>query len=112
MMFSGSSERLRKRRSFWRRNSPRCSYLWEQVIEEDLRGEDGRRATEIMRGINRRTPRHADQKPKGKGETVEEIAALLKRVHRARNRLSHLFYQATQLAQKLGRGPCADDAGP
>jgi hypothetical protein len=78
--------------------------LWDQVIEEDLVGEDGKRATEIMRGINRQTLGSLIRNAKGKSQQVEEIAALLERALRERNRLSHSFYRRHNFRMNSGDG--------
>lgn len=78
--------------------------LWEQVIEEDLVGEDGKRATDIMRGINLQTLGTLIRNAKGKSKPVEEIAALLERALRERNRLSHSFYRRHNFRRNSGEG--------
>ena len=78
--------------------------LWEQVIAEDLLGEDGKRATEIMRGINRQTLGTLIKNAKAKSKPVEGIAALLERALGERNRLSHSFYQRHNFRRNSGEG--------
>ena len=78
--------------------------LWEQAIEEDLLGEEGKRATEIMRGIDRQTLGTLIKNAKDKSQPVEEIAALLERALRARNRLSHSFYRRHNFRRNSGEG--------
>jgi hypothetical protein len=78
--------------------------VWEQAIEEDLLGEDGKRATDIMRGINRQTLGTLIRNAKNKSQPVEEIAALLERALRERNRLSHSFYRRHNPRRNSGEG--------
>jgi hypothetical protein len=78
--------------------------LWEQVIAEDLLGGDGERATEIMRAINRQTLGTLIKNAKGNSQPIEEIAALLDRAVRERNRLSHSFYRQHNFRRNSGEG--------
>ena len=78
--------------------------LWEQAIGEGLLGEDGMRATEIMRGTNRQTLGTLIKDAKDKSRQVEEIAALLERALRERNRLSHSFYRRHNFRRNSGEG--------
>lgn len=78
--------------------------LWEQAIAEDLRGDDGIRATEIMWGINRQTLGTLIKNAKGKSQPVEGVAALLERALRKRNRLSHSFYRQHNFRRNSGEG--------
>jgi hypothetical protein len=78
--------------------------LWEQATEEDLLGEDGKRATDTMRGINRQTLGTLIRNAKGKSQPVEEIAVLLERALRERNRLSHSFYRRHNFRRNSGEG--------
>jgi hypothetical protein len=51
-MFTGDSARLVKQHSLL--EGKLCTLmLWDQCVQENLSGEDGKRAAEIMRGINR-----------------------------------------------------------
>jgi hypothetical protein len=50
--------------------------LWEQATAEDLLGQDGRQATEMMRGINRQTLGTLIKNAKEKSRSVDEIATL------------------------------------
>ena len=76
----------------------------EQAIAEDLVGEDGERATEIMRAINRQTLGTLIKNAKGNSQPIEEIAALLDRALRERNRLSHSFYRRHNFRRNSGEG--------
>ena len=76
----------------------------EQAIAEDLVGEDGERAAEIMRAINRQTLGTLIKNAKGNSQSIEEIAALLDRALRERNRLSHSFYRRHNFRRNSGEG--------
>ena len=78
--------------------------LWEQAIEEDLLGDDGKRAIGVMRGINRQTLDTLIRDAKNKSQPVEEVAALLERALRERNRLSHSFYRRHNFRGNSGEG--------
>jgi hypothetical protein len=78
--------------------------LWDQSIAEDLVGGDGKRAAEIMRAINRQTLGTLIKNAKGKSQPIEEIAALLERALRERNRLSHSFYRRHNFRRNSGEG--------
>jgi hypothetical protein len=78
--------------------------LWEQVMAEDLLGGDGERATEIMRAINRQTLGTLIKNAKGNSQPIEEIAALLARAVRERNRLSLSFYRQHNFRRNSGEG--------
>jgi hypothetical protein len=78
--------------------------LLEQAIAEDLLGGDGKRATEIMRAINRQTLGTLIRNAKGNSQSIEEIAALLDRALRDRNRLSHSFYRQHNFRRNSGEG--------
>jgi hypothetical protein len=73
--------------------------LWEQCVEEDLLGQDVKRATEIMRGINRQTLGSLIRNAKGPSQSVEGIAdgACALRAQPA----FALVLPATQFPQKL-----------
>lgn len=66
--------------------------MFEQASEEGLLGDDGVRATEIMRGINRSTLGALIRKAKSR-QSVEEVEAQLDGALKARNRLIHSFYR-------------------
>jgi len=74
--------------------------LWEQCVEEDLPGQDGKRPTDIMRGINRQTLGSLIRNAKGPSHSVEGIADLLERALGERNRLSHSFYRRHNFRRK------------
>jgi hypothetical protein len=78
--------------------------LWEQVIEEGLLIEDGKRASDILRGINRQTLGTLIKNAKVKSQPVEEIAELLESALRERNRLSHSFYRRHNFRRNSGEG--------
>jgi hypothetical protein len=78
--------------------------LWEQAIAEDLLDADGKRATEIMSAINRQTLGTLIKNAKGISRSIEEIAALLDRALRERNRLSHSFYRQHNFRRNSGEG--------
>jgi len=78
--------------------------LWRHVIEEDLLGKDGKRATEIMQRINRQTLGTLIKNAKGESQPVEGIAELLERALRERNRLSHSFYRRHNFRRNSGEG--------
>jgi hypothetical protein len=78
--------------------------LWEHAVEEDLIGEDGKRATEIMRLINRQTLGTLVKNAKGRSQQVEELSAILDRALRERNRLSHSFYRRHNFRRNSSEG--------
>jgi hypothetical protein len=78
--------------------------LWEQGIAEDLIGGDGKRATEIMRAINRQTLGALIKNAKGYSKPVEQIATLLSCALQERNRLSHSFYREHNFRRNSGEG--------
>jgi hypothetical protein len=78
--------------------------LWAECIAEDLLGDDGKRATEIMRTINRRTLGTLIKNVKGKSQSVDEIAVLLEHALRERNRLSHSFFRQHNFRRNSGEG--------
>ena len=81
--------------------------LWEQSVQEDLIGEGGKRATEIMKGINRQTLGALVKSAKDKNLGVDEMEALLDRALRERNRLSHSFYRQHNFRRNSGEGRAA-----
>lgn len=76
----------------------------EQAIAEDLLGEDGKRATEIMTAINRQTLGTLIKNAKGNSQSIEQIATLLDLALRERNRLSHSFYRQHNFRRNSGDG--------
>jgi len=78
--------------------------LWEQCVQEDILGQDGKRATTIMKGINRQTLGALVNCAKDKNLGTEEVEALLDRALGERNRLSHSFYRQHNFRRNSGEG--------
>jgi hypothetical protein len=78
--------------------------LREKAQAENLLGEYGQRATEIMNGLNRQTLGALVRNAKAASQTLDEIAALLDRALRERNRLSHSFYRNHNFRRNSGEG--------
>jgi hypothetical protein len=76
----------------------------EQAIAEGLLGGDGKRATEIMNAINRQTRGTLIKNAKGSSQSIEQVATLLERALRERNRLSHSFYRQHNFRRNSGEG--------
>jgi hypothetical protein len=78
--------------------------LLEEAIGEGLIGEDGKRATEILKGISRQTLGRLISNVKGKSSTTTELEVLLERALKERNRLSHSFFLKHNLRRNSGEG--------
>lgn len=75
----------------------------EQGITENLIGEDGKRAVEIMTAINRQTLGTLIKNAKA-NQSIDEIAELLEVALKERNRLSHSFYRQHNFRRNSGEG--------
>lgn len=78
--------------------------LLEGAIGEGLIGEDGKRATEILKDVSRQTLGTLVRKVKGKSSTTTELEVLLERALKDRNRLSHSFFLKHNLRRNSGEG--------
>jgi hypothetical protein len=77
--------------------------LWNQCLQESA---DGKRAAEILKGINRQTLGSLMKNAKCVNLGLDEMETLLNNALRERNRLSHSFYRQHNLRRNSGEG-CA-----